>query len=97
MSDRVKILVVDDDPGILELASAVLASGGYDVIEATTGKDALEAVAKAHPDLVVLDVVLPDMSGSRYESRSRPTPTCEVPSWLSSQAQHLKPGADDRA
>ena len=58
-----KILVVDDDPGILALTSAVLAEDGYDVIEASTGKDALEAVAKAHPDLVVLDVVLADMSG----------------------------------
>ena len=58
-----KILVVDDDPHMLALTSAVLASGGYDVIEASTGKDALETVAKAHPDLVVLDVVLPDMSG----------------------------------
>src|SRR5271157_82862 len=63
MGDQAKILVVDDDLHILALTSAVLASGGYDVIEASTGKDALEAVAKAHPDLVVLDVVLPDMSG----------------------------------
>ena len=62
-SGQMKILVVDDDPHIFELTSAVLASGGYDVIEASTGKDALEAVARAHPDLVVLDVVLPDMSG----------------------------------
>ena len=58
-----KILVVDDDPRILELTSTVLASGGYDVIEASTGKDALEAAARARPDLVLLDVALPDMSG----------------------------------
>jgi formate hydrogenlyase transcriptional activator len=63
MSDHMKILVVDDDPDMLALTSAVLSLGGYDVIEASTGKDALEAVATAHPDLVVLDVVLPDMSG----------------------------------
>ena len=63
MSDHVKILVVDDDPHFLALTSAVLASGGYEVIEASTGKDALKAVARAFPDLVVLDVVLPDMSG----------------------------------
>ena len=58
-----KILVVDDDPQILALTSAVLESGGYETIEASTGKDALEAVARARPDLVLLDVVLPDMSG----------------------------------
>ncbi len=63
MSDHMKILVVDDDPDMLALTSAVLSLGGYDVIEASTGKDALEAVAAARPDLVVLDVVLPDMSG----------------------------------
>jgi formate hydrogenlyase transcriptional activator len=58
-----KILVVDDDPYILEFTSEVLASGGYEVLEASSGKDALEVIASAHPDLVVLDVVLPDMSG----------------------------------
>ncbi|HME44169.1 MAG TPA: sigma-54 dependent transcriptional regulator [Syntrophorhabdales bacterium] len=58
-----KILVVDDDPDFLELTSSVLTRGGYEVIEASTGKDALEAVAKYHPDLVMLDVFLPDMSG----------------------------------
>ena len=63
MSDHMKILVVDDDPYVLEVTSAILASGGYEVAQASTGKDALDMVAKAHPDLVVLDVMLPDMSG----------------------------------
>jgi len=61
--DDMKILVVDDDPAMLALTSVILASGGYEVVEASTGKGALEVVAKAQPDLVVLDVVLPDMSG----------------------------------
>ncbi|HVN23553.1 MAG TPA: sigma 54-interacting transcriptional regulator [Syntrophorhabdales bacterium] len=63
MANRAKILIVDDDPHFLALTSAVLASGGYEVFEASTGKDALEALARALPDMVVLDVVLPDMSG----------------------------------
>ncbi len=58
-----KILVVDDDPDFLELTCSVLTRGGYEVIEASTGKDALETVAKYHPDLVMLDVFLPGMSG----------------------------------
>jgi PAS domain S-box-containing protein len=58
-----KILVVDDDLQMRALTSAVLASGGHEVTEASTGKEALEAVAAAHPDLVVLDVVLSDISG----------------------------------
>jgi CheY-like chemotaxis protein len=64
MNDRMKILVVDNDPRMLARMSAVLASGGYEVVEASGGKDALEAVMKARPDLVIVDVVLPDMSGS---------------------------------
>ena len=99
MSDRVKILVVDDDPGILELASAVLASGGYDVIEATTGKDALEAVAKAHPDLVVLDVVLPDMSGFEVCKQIKANPDMRrtfvaLQSGLSTSSQAQTTGLD---
>jgi formate hydrogenlyase transcriptional activator len=63
MGDQATILVVDGDPRILALTSAILASDGYEVIEASSGKDALEAVANAVPDLVLLDVVLPDVSG----------------------------------
>ena len=58
-----KILVVDDDRHVLSLTSAIAASAGYDTMEACTGTEALELVARARPDLVVLDVVLPDMSG----------------------------------
>jgi PAS domain S-box-containing protein len=58
-----KILVVDDDPYVLALTSSILASGGYEVTEASTGKKALEAVARDRPDMVVLDVLLPDMNG----------------------------------
>ena len=52
-----KILVADDDPHFLSVTSAVLASGGHEVVEASTGKTALETIATAHPDFVLLDVV----------------------------------------
>jgi PAS domain S-box-containing protein len=63
MKDKTRILVVDDDPDLLSLTSTVLSRGGYEVMQASTGKDALEIVAQARPGLVLLDVVLPDMGG----------------------------------
>jgi formate hydrogenlyase transcriptional activator len=63
MNGVMKILVVDGDPNLLALTSTTLLSGGHDVMRASTGKGALEATAKAQPDLVLLDLVLHDMSG----------------------------------
>ena len=64
MKDRIKILVTDDDPDVLLLTSSVLTRAGYEVLEARTGKECLEIMHTHHPDLVLLDVVLPDMKGS---------------------------------
>jgi DNA-binding response OmpR family regulator len=58
-----RVLVTDDDPEVLALASAVLRRAGYEVLEATTGGEALDAIRAFHPDLVLLDVQLPDISG----------------------------------
>jgi DNA-binding response OmpR family regulator len=57
------ILVVDDEPGIIEIASAYLRRDGFTVRTATTGRRALDAVTTQLPDLVVLDLMLPDVSG----------------------------------
>jgi DNA-binding response OmpR family regulator len=56
-------LVVDDEPGIVELASAYLRRDGFTVKTARTGRLALDAIATQPPDLVVLDLMLPDISG----------------------------------
>ncbi len=58
-----KILVVDDEPDTVSLLSMTLARVGYSVVKATSGKSCLEQVQKEKPDLIVLDVMLPDMSG----------------------------------
>ncbi|MBP1750086.1 MAG: two component system response regulator [Deltaproteobacteria bacterium] len=63
MADIFKILVTDDDPDILEINSTVLRNAGYEVYEASTGAECLDRVRRYHPDLVLLDVVLPDMTG----------------------------------
>src|SRR5680860_380008 len=57
------ILVVDDEPGIMEIAAAYLRRDGFTVRTATTGRRALDAVATQVPDLIVLDLMLPDISG----------------------------------
>ncbi|MET9220441.1 MULTISPECIES: response regulator transcription factor [unclassified Streptomyces] len=57
------LLVVDDEPNIRELLSASLRFVGFKVVSAASGADALAAVARERPDLVVLDVMLPDMTG----------------------------------
>lgn len=58
-----RILVVDDDALVREATVRVLASEGYEVISAASGCGGLDAVRDHRPDLVFLDVVMPDMSG----------------------------------
>ncbi|WP_314088423.1 response regulator [Shinella sp. M31] len=58
-----RILVVDDEPQIQRFLRPALKAAGYDVVEALTGGEALKAVATAAPDLVILDLGLPDMDG----------------------------------
>ena len=58
-----QILVVDDEPMVREVVVAYLAREGYSVAEAATGKAALERIADSEPDLVVLDVMLPEVDG----------------------------------
>ncbi len=68
------ILVVDDEPDISALVAYHLAREGYRVRTATTGTEGLEAIELERPDLVVLDLMLPEMSGLELlqELRSRP-------------------------
>jgi PAS domain S-box-containing protein len=63
MSETTRILVVDDEPALLAATVRVLKSAGFDVLEATTGAECLEVARERRPDLVLLDVVLPDNDG----------------------------------
>ena len=60
---KAKILCVDDDPDLLVINSGILRLAGHEVLEAATGKDGLSAAKREHPDLILLDVMLPDISG----------------------------------
>jgi len=58
-----KILLADDDPQILRALRITLGARGYDVVTAPDGRTALDAAAKEHPDLIVLDLGMPGLSG----------------------------------
>jgi two-component system, OmpR family, response regulator len=66
-----RILVVDDEPSIVDAVATALRYEGYDVEEARTGRGALEAVAREEPDLIVLDWMLPDIAGIDVGRRVR--------------------------
>jgi CheY-like chemotaxis protein len=76
----VKILVADDEPAIRELAGELLTPAGYNVMTARNGEEALRLVYKEHPDLILLDLMLPKMTGFqvlqevRKDSRISKTP-----------------------
>jgi phosphate regulon transcriptional regulator PhoB len=59
-----RILVVDDEPDLLELVRVNLSQAGFEVETAETGRQALERARRAAPDLLILDLMLPDLSGT---------------------------------
>jgi two-component system OmpR family response regulator len=69
MSDSNRVLVVDDEPNIVDVVSMALRFHGFSVETAGTGADALTAVTAFRPDLIVLDVMLPDMEGFEVAKR----------------------------
>ncbi len=66
-----RLLVVDDEPNIRELLSVSLRFSGFEVVAAESGRDALDYAERHPPDLVVLDVMLPDLDGFQVARRLR--------------------------
>ena len=58
-----KILVVDDDPGVVKLVSELLKTRGFAVLTAVDGIDCMVMVKKEKPDLIVLDIMMPEING----------------------------------
>ncbi|PYQ78826.1 MAG: DNA-binding response regulator [Acidobacteria bacterium] len=71
MSQAARILLVDDEASIQRALAPLLRSRGYDVAVATTGEEALAAVRSQAPDLIVLDLGLPDIEGTEICRRVR--------------------------
>ncbi|MGF1499046.1 MAG: response regulator transcription factor RpaB [Elainellaceae cyanobacterium] len=61
--DKRKILVVDDETAIRQILATRLSMGGYDVVAAANGEEALQAFSQEEPDLVVLDIMMPKLDG----------------------------------
>jgi two-component system OmpR family response regulator len=71
VNSSAKILVVDDEPSIVDAVGTALRYEGFDVQDAATGRDALASVTRAEPDLIVLDWMLPDLDGIEVARRLR--------------------------
>ncbi len=101
MSDEgLRVLVVDDEPSIRRFLRASLVAHGYQVFEAATGEEALSGVIAHRPDLIVLDLGLPDIEGIQVTRRLRAW--SQIPIIILSVREHesekvaaLDAGADD--
>ncbi|MDR6631422.1 two-component system KDP operon response regulator KdpE [Phyllobacterium sp. 1468] len=100
-NSSVKILIVDDEPPIRKLLRLGLSTQGYSVVEAMNASAAIEQIALAQPDLIVLDLGLPDLSGYELLRRWRDEGSDLPVVVLSSRTdeggivQALELGADD--
>ncbi len=63
-----RILVVDDEAAVRDTAKAMLATQGYEIITAVDGFDALVQLRRSHPDLIISDLSMPNMSGFEFLS-----------------------------
>ena len=59
-----KILTVDDEERIVQLINDILSSKGYDVLTAVSSKEAIRKSKKSSPDLIVMDIMMPDLDGA---------------------------------
>ena len=69
-----KILIVEDEPRNMRVVTMTLKPYGYDLLQAKDGEEALEIAAADHPDLILMDIQLPKMSGLEAAQRLRKMP-----------------------
>lgn len=78
MKDIFKILIVEDDKNTSKLMSAILKSNGYETIMAADGVEALEILDKYHVDLIIVDIMMPNMDGYEFTKQLRDS-NCQLP------------------
>lgn len=88
------VLVVDDDTSILDTVSSILSGEGYDVVSASTGQEALAAVARKQPLLILLDMRMPIMDGWAV-ARALREQGISVPIVVMTAAESAKRWADE--
>lgn len=84
------VLVVDDDQDMLEVLDALLTNAGYQVRTAANGVEALGAVARAMPALVLLDMIMPVMDGWQFTQELRASYDTDVPIVVLTAAEHAR-------
>jgi DNA-binding NtrC family response regulator len=63
VSEKRRVLIVDDDRDIVTIVSTILGGRGWDIKAAYNGREALEAVTLSKPDIILLDIMMPEMNG----------------------------------
>lgn len=99
-SNPQKILVVDDEPHIVEVIASYLENDGYQVFEAADGSQGMKLFEKVHPDLIILDRMMPEMTGEEVCRKLRKISRVPVIMLTAKTAEDdivdgLKLGADD--
>jgi two-component system alkaline phosphatase synthesis response regulator PhoP len=77
MAEGKKVLVVDDNPDDVQMVAMILEPEGYRVVTASNGREALEQVEKESPDLILLDVMMPELDGFAACAKIKSTPDGE--------------------
>ncbi|HZV68737.1 MAG TPA: response regulator transcription factor [Saprospiraceae bacterium] len=103
MENKIKVLIVDDEPDILEFLDYNLSRNGFETIQATNGLDALKLADKEVPDLILLDIMMPGMDGVQtcYELRKNDKLKDSLIAFLTARSEEfseiagLEAGADD--
>lgn len=72
--EKKKVMIVDDEESLVELVKVLLEKEGYEVITAYSGKECLEKLKRVRPDLILLDLMMPEMSGREVLERIRENP-----------------------
>ena len=97
-TDPIRILIADDEPNLRLLYQSELEAEGYEVLIATDGKEAVAAVERERPDLVVLDIRMPGMDGvealGRILDRERTMPVILNTAYSSEQENFMTWSAD---
>jgi len=90
---RPLILTVDDEPDVISLVRFHLGKAGFDVVSAASGREALDRVADQRPDLILLDLMLPDIDGFgvceilRRHPVTKSTPVVILTAWATADAK----------
>jgi type IV pilus assembly protein PilB len=103
LGTQLRVLAVDDDPFIRKMLQKVLTEAQYDVVLATDGEEALEKVYRERPDLIISDVVMPNMDGlslvkklkSQLQTSIIPVILLTSKDEVESEVEGLEAGADD--